>query len=264
MKTVQRGLESGENRWNLRKLPPVFPSVMAETPATPVSPEDLLPPSVAEPPGTEGPVSEPATAEPPVLEAPLVEAPLVEAGLVEAGLVEAPGLEAAAVEPPPLEPLVAVETLAVEVESLAVEVVAPPVAPEPVAPEPGIGGEPAIATTLEVPPLPGAAAGEGGEFDLLIGKMRAWLEEADLAGQWQKLRGPLKGVALLVALILTLRLYARVVGALDAIPVISGLLELTGLLYALWFSATRLVRTQERDRVFADWKNRWQAFSGRD
>ena len=264
MKTVQRGLESGENRWNLRKLPPVFPSVMAETPATPVSPEDLLPPSVAEPPGMEGPVSEPATAEPPVLEAPLVEAPLV-----EAGLVEAPGLEAAAVEPPPLEPLVAVETLAVEVESLAVEVVAPPVAPEPVAPEPvapepGIGGEPAIATTLEVPPLPGAAAGEGGEFDLLIGKMRAWLEEADLAGQWQKLRGPLKGVALLVALILTLRLYARVVGALDAIPVISGLLELTGLLYALWFSATRLVRTQERDRVFADWKNRWQAFSGRD
>jgi hypothetical protein len=237
---------------------------MAETPATPVSPEDLLPPSVAEPPGMEGPVSEPATAEPPVLEAPLVEAPLV-----EAGLVEAPGLEAAAVEPPPLEPLVAVETLAVEVESLAVEVVAPPVAPEPVAPEPvapepGIGGEPAIATTLEVPPLPGAAAGEGGEFDLLIGKMRAWLEEADLAGQWQKLRGPLKGVALLVALILTLRLYARVVGALDAIPVISGLLELTGLLYALWFSATRLVRTQERDRVFADWKNRWQAFSGRD
>jgi hypothetical protein len=227
---------------------------MAETPATPVSPEDLLPPSVAEPPGTEGPVSEPATAEPPVLEAPLV----------EAALVEAPGLEAAAVEPPPLEPLVAVETLAVEVESLAVEVVAPPVAPEPVAPEPGIGGEPAIATTLEVPPLPGAAAGEGGEFDLLIGKMRAWLEEADLAGQWQKLRGPLKGVALLVALILALRLYARVVGALDAIPVISGLLELTGLLYALWFSATRLVRTQERDRVFADWKNRWQAFSGRD
>ena len=232
---------------------------MAETPDTPVSPEDQLPPSVTEPPGPEGLGSEPATVEPPVLEAPVVEAPVVEAPVVE---------------PPPLEPLVEVETLAVEVESLAVEVTAPPVvsepvAPEPVvsepvAPEPGIGGEPAIATTLEVPPLPGAAAGEGGEFDLLIGKLRAWLEEADLAGQWQKLRGPLKGVALLVALILALRLYARVVGALDAIPVISGLLELTGLLYALWFSATRLVRTQERDRVFADWKNRWQAFSGRD
>ena len=237
---------------------------MAETPDTPVSPEDQLPPSVTEPPGPEGPGSEPATVEPPVLEAPVVEAPVVEAPVVEAPVVE----------PPPLEPLVEVETLAVEVESLAVEVTAPPVvsepvAPEPVvsepvAPEPGIGGEPAIATTLEVPPLPGAAAGEGGEFDLLIGKLRAWLEEADLAGQWQKLRGPLKGVALLVALILALRLYARVVGALDSIPVISGLLELTGLLYALWFSATRLVRTQERDRVFADWKNRWQAFSGRD
>ena len=152
----------------------------------------------------------------------------------------------------------------------------PPAPPEPVAspapeepvtpvlPEPTVAGEPAIATTLEVPPLPDAEAGEGGEFDLLIRKLRTWLDDADLPGQWQKLRGPLKGVALLVALILALRLYARVVGALDSIPLVSGLLELTGLIYLLWFSTTRLARTQERERVFADWKRRWQAFSGRD
>ncbi len=54
------------------------------------------------------------------------------------------------------------------------------------------------------------------------------------------------------------------VGTIDRIPVISGLLELTGLIYVLWFSTTRLVRTSERERVLADWKQRWQSFSGRD
>jgi hypothetical protein len=131
-------------------------------------------------------------------------------------------------------------------------------------PEPVAAGEPAIAAILEVPPLPAGEAGEGGEFDLLIGKLRAWFDNADLGGQWQKLRGPLKGLALLVLAILALRLYARLVGTLDSIPVVSGLLELTGLIYLLWFSATRLLRTREREQVFADWKRRWQAFSGRD
>ncbi|MFM7362197.1 MAG: CAAD domain-containing protein [Cyanobium sp.] len=130
--------------------------------------------------------------------------------------------------------------------------------------------EPSIAATLEVPPLPatspstGAKAGEGGEFDLLIGKVNAWFDELDLAGRWQKLRGPLRGVAVLLALLLALRLYAQVVGTIDRIPVISGLLELTGLIYVLWFTSTRLVRTSERERVLADWKQRWQSFSGRD
>ena len=67
---------------------------------------------------------------------------------------------------------------------------------------------------------------------------------------------------LLVA-VLALRLYARVVGTLDGIPLVSGLLELTGLIYLVWFSSTRLVRTSERERVLAEWKQRWQSFSGR-
>ena len=134
-----------------------------------------------------------------------------------------------------------------------------------------LDAEPSIAATLEVPPLPGAgsaggagASAEGGEFDLLISKISAWLEGLELAERWQKLRGPLRGAALLLGLLLALRLYARVVGTIDGIPVISGLLELTGLIYALWFSATKLIRTSERERVLNDWKGRWQAFSGRD
>jgi hypothetical protein len=162
------------------------------------------------------------------------------------------------------EPAPAAEPVA-EPEPVAVVEPEPLPAPEPwAAPEPVAPGEPAVAAILEVPPLPPGEAAEGGEFDLLIGKLRAWLDAANLGGQWQKLRGPLKGFALLVLAILALRLYARLVGTLDSIPLVSGLLELTGLIYLLRFSATRLVRTEERERVFADWKRRWQAFSGRD
>ncbi len=134
--------------------------------------------------------------------------------------------------------------------------------PEP-EPEPEPAPTPTIATTLEIPAVPGAATSEGGEFDLLIAKLRTWFAAADIAGHWQKLRGPLKGFALVLVAVLALRLYARVIGTLDGIPIVSGLLELTGLVYLLWFSSTRLLRTSERERVLADWKERWQSFSGR-
>jgi hypothetical protein len=138
---------------------------------------------------------------------------------------------------------------------------APAPAAAPPTPEPA--PTPTIATTLEIPPAPGATPAEGGEFDLLVEKLRTWFAEADIGGHWQKLRGPLKGFALLLVAVLALRLYARVVGTLDGIPLVSGLLELTGLIYLVWFSSTRLVRTSERERVLAEWKQRWQSFSGR-
>jgi hypothetical protein len=138
---------------------------------------------------------------------------------------------------------------------------APAPAAAPPTPEPA--PTPTIATTLEIPPAPGATPAEGGEFDLLVEKLRTWFTEADIGGHWQKLRGPLKGFALLLVAVLALRLYARVVGTLDGIPLVSGLLELTGLIYLVWFSSTRLVRTSERERVLAEWKQRWQSFSGR-
>lgn len=169
----------------------------------------------------------------------------------------------------PLPPEVAPASVTTPTAAPAPEV-APPAAaapePEP-EPEPKAEPQPApiptIATTLEIPAAPGAAPAEGGEFDLLVAKLRTWYAEADIAGHWQKLRGPLKGVALLLVAVLALRLYGRVVGTLDGIPIVSGLLELTGLVYLLWFSSTRLLRTSERERVLADWKERWQSFSGR-
>ena len=171
------------------------------------------------------------------------------------GAAEAAAPAGAAAEPAPQPaPTPPLEATVVSVEAVA-ETVAEAVA---------MPNQPAIASTLEIPPAPGGTPAEGGEFDLLIEKLRRWLDEADLAGHWQGLRGPLKGVALLLVAVLALRLDARVVGTLGTIPVVSGLLELTGLIYLIWFASTRLARTSERERVLADWKRRWQDFSGRE
>ena len=170
--------------------------------------------------------------------------------------------EPAVADPPAQEP--PVEEAIARPDPGPIEVsLTPAPAPAAAPPTPEPAPTPTIATTLEIPPAPGATPAEGGEFDLLVEKLRTWFTETDIGGHWQKLRGPLKGFALLLVAVLALRLYARVVGTLDGIPLVSGLLELTGLIYLVWFSSTRLVRTSERERVLAEWKQRWQSFSGR-
>ncbi len=135
------------------------------------------------------------------------------------------------------------------------------------APTPVSDPEPGITATLEVPPLEDSAApgGEGGgEFDLLLQKIRDWLGSGELQAQWQRFRGPLKGLAILIGLVLLLRVYASLIGTLDSLPLVGGLLELVGLIAAVRFTATRLVRKSDRDQVFADWSRRWNDFRGRE
>lgn len=137
-------------------------------------------------------------------------------------------------------------------------------APEPA---PVSEPEPGITATLEVPPLEGSAepGGEGGgEFDLLLQKIRDWLGSGELQAQWQRFRGPLKGLAILIGVVLLLRVYASLIGTLDSLPLVGGLLELVGLIAAVRFTATRLVRKSDRDQVFADWSRRWNDFRGRE
>lgn len=144
-----------------------------------------------------------------------------------------------------------------------------PSTPEPTASEPPAPEPAGIASTLRVPPVSGGEAGpspseeEGGEWHLLVDKVRQWIDNAQLKKQWDRFRGPLRALLLLIGLILVLRLYGSVVNTIDAIPLISGLLELVGLITVLGFSATRLLRAEDRSRVLDDWSRAWQQFRGR-
>jgi len=131
-------------------------------------------------------------------------------------------------------------------------------------PEPAAERPPGVAATIAVPPLEQGDNGGGGEWELLVERFTTWWNSGELNRQWQRIRGPLKGVAILVAVLLALQLYATVVRTVDAIPVVSGLLELTGLITVLQFSLTRLLRSSDREEVFAQVRRRWQEFRGRD
>lgn len=125
-------------------------------------------------------------------------------------------------------------------------------------------GVPTVGTTLEVAPLADAPAGgaEGGEWEVLIGKLKAWLAEADLPGQWDRLGGPLRGFGLLLAALLVIKLYVALLDTLDDLPLLPRILQLVGLIALINFSLNRLTRKSDREVILADWKRRWDAFRG--
>lgn len=142
----------------------------------------------------------------------------------------------------------------------------PSATPAAAAPEPvGASTPEGIASTISVPPLEGGGRGEGegGEFDLLISRVSAWLREQDLPARWEKLQGPLRGLALLLLALVLLRLYGALIDTLDSLPLVPRLLQLVGVVVLVKFSVINLVRTSDRERLISSWKQRWSTFRGR-
>lgn len=103
----------------------------------------------------------------------------------------------------------------------------------------------------------------GGEWDVLVRKVREWFANGELLRLWERWRDPLRLLLLVIGLVLLLRLYGSVVGTIDAIPLFGGLLELVGLVSVVRFSFTHLVRADQREEVLSDWQRRWKDFRGR-
>jgi len=122
---------------------------------------------------------------------------------------------------------------------------------------------PSIASTIEVPAsAPAVADGEGGEWELLVRNVTTWLRSGQLQQQWQTARKPLSLLAGLIALLLALRIYGALLGVLDSLPLIPGLLELVGVITVVRFSLTRLVRSEERQQLIEGLQQRWKSFRG--
>jgi hypothetical protein len=176
--------------------------------------------------------------------------------------------EAAAVSSEePLNQTPPTETPASEELAVPVEATGEPAKPEPTPEPPAPTDIPTVASTLEVPASPQlatpAADQDGGEWELLVEKVRTWISSGQLQEQWQSARTPLSLLAGLIAVLLVLRVYSAVLGVLDSIPLLPGLLELAGLVTVVQFSLTRLVRSNDRREVIEGLKQRWQSFRGR-
>ena len=133
-----------------------------------------------------------------------------------------------------------------------------PVTPPPV---------PTVATTIDLPArgegTAAWAAGEGGEWALLLSKLQAWLGSGQLQAQLQAARTPLTLGAGLIALVVVLQLYGALLGVIGSFPLAPGLLELVGLIAVIRFGLTKLVRSQERQALIEGLQQRWKAFRGK-
>ncbi|MFN5194977.1 MAG: CAAD domain-containing protein, partial [Cyanobacteriota bacterium] len=229
-------------------------------------------PTTPEP--TQGADASPAglpTTELPTPELPTPELPPPELPIAEQPGTEQPGAEQTGAEQTGDEQPAAQQPAAAAAEPVQVAEPVPVAEPMPV-PEPQLPS--GVAATLTVPPIAVSASaeppsadgtgGEGGEWELLSGKVRQWLADLQLGELWQRYRGGLRLLLWLVLLLVALRTYAAVVGTIDSIPVVSGLLELVGLVVAGRFAVRRLLPSQERARTVADLQGRWRAFRGQD
>jgi hypothetical protein len=186
-----------------------------------------------------------------------------------------PTEEPTEVAPTQAAPVEAAQVQAAPVQEEAVVTAAAPTEPEPVAAdvvpaEPVITPSetplamPTVASTIEVPASApgGQTSGEGGEWELLVEKLRQWIGSGQLQEQWQASRTPLSLLAGLIALLLVLRLYGALLAVIDSLPLLPGLLELAGLIAVVQFSLTRLVRSEERRSLIQSLQQRWKSFRG--
>jgi len=153
---------------------------------------------------------------------------------------------------------------------------------EPQAPDPVIAKEPEIAQETAVPSKPTPPASEaiaeriqvaasshnddtpssGGEWDLLSSKVRQWWEDNNLVELWQRSRRPLYLIVGLIGLTLLIKIYSGILAAIGSIPLAPRLFELVGLGWVIWFSATRLIRSEERKALLANVSGIWATFTG--
>lgn len=179
------------------------------------------------------------------------------------------------VAPTEVAPVEAAQVQEAPVQEEAVVSAAAPTEPEPVVAdvvpaEPVITPSeaplamPSVASTIEVPASApgGQTSGEGGEWELLVEKLRQWIGSGQLQEQWQASRTPLSLLAGLIALLLVLRLYGALLAVIDSLPLLPGLLELAGLIAVVQFSLTRLVRSEERRSLIQSLQQRWKSFRG--
>lgn len=115
-----------------------------------------------------------------------------------------------------------------------------------------------IQTSVVIP----AEEPEGGEWQLLLAKLNDWLGGGKAAELWGQSKGPLKAFGLAILALLLLRLLGAVLGTLDALPLVPGLLELVGLLWLALGAGPRLLRSEERKKLLTTTQDAWKSFSG--
>ncbi len=141
---------------------------------------------------------------------------------------------------------------------------APTPEPEPTpdpAPTPEPTPDPVVASTVSIPAQESSDQG-GGEWELLVGKVKTWLEQNDLSELWTKAQLPLRVIGGLIVFTLAAKVYSGVLNTIDSLPVVPGLLELAGLIWLVNFALRNLIRNSDRDKFITSVRSSWSRVTG--
>ena len=143
-----------------------------------------------------------------------------------------------------------------EVEAVSEAEPAP--APEAAATAP----DPVIASTVTIPAQENSTDG-GGEWDLLVEKIKAWIDSKELGSVWSQAQLPLRLIGGLILFVIVSTVYSGILGTINKVPLAPGLLELTGVIWLLNYARCNLVRSSDRKRVINSIGSTWNKFVGR-
>ena len=122
--------------------------------------------------------------------------------------------------------------------------------------------DPVITSTVTIPAQE-TSTDEGGEWDLLVEKVKAWIDSKQLGSLWDQAQLPLRLIGGLILFVIVSTVYSGILGTINKVPLAPGLLELTGVIWLLNYARCNLVRSSDRKRVIDAVGSTWNKVVGR-
>ena len=122
--------------------------------------------------------------------------------------------------------------------------------------------DPVITSTVTIPAQE-ASTDEGGEWDLLVEKIKAWIDSNQLGSLWNQAQMPLRLIGGLILFVIVSTVYSGILGTINKVPLAPRLLELTGVIWLLNFARCNLIRSSDRKQVTDAVGSTWNKVVGR-
>ena len=122
--------------------------------------------------------------------------------------------------------------------------------------------DPVITSTVTIPAQE-TSTDEGGEWDLLVEKVKAWIDSKQLGSLWDQAQLPLRLIGGLILFVIVSTVYSGILGTINKVPLAPGLLELTGVIWLLNYARCNLVRSSDRKQVIDAVASTWNKVVGR-
>ncbi len=122
--------------------------------------------------------------------------------------------------------------------------------------------DPVITSTVTIPAQK-TSTDEGGEWDLLVEKIKAWIDSNQLGSLWNQAQLPLRLIGGLILFVIVSTVYRGILGTINKVPLAPGLLELTGVIWLLNYARCNLVRSSDRKQVIDAVASTWNKVVGR-